>query len=203
MRSVASFSETPTDLRLEQGLSSAQTRLAQALMDTRNGDGEAFRLLYSLTRARLFGICVGICRDRWAAEDVLAETYLAVWKKAGAWDPARGSAMSWLTAVAKNQAIDCHRARLALRLEPIGDGWDLVDDSPDVERLLLSAERDTLIQRCLAALLPDQKAAIKAIYFEGLPYAKLSKREGVPLSTLKSRVRRGLATIKVSLSIDA
>ncbi len=178
----------------------ARVCLAQALMDTGNDDREAFRLLYALTCNKLFGVCLRICSDRSAAEDVLAEVYLIVWKRAGAWDPALGSAISWLATIARNRAIDWRRARTAWQFEAIGDGRDLVDGSPDAETILLSAEQGTLVHRCLAALAPDQQAAIRAVYLEGLQYSELATREGAPLGTVKSRVRRGLAKMKTDLS---
>lgn len=179
---------------------SARVRLAQALTDTGNGDRGAFRLVYTLTCSKLFGICIRICGDRSASEDVLAEVYLTVWKRAGAWDPARGSAMIWLATIARNRSIDWQRKRARISVAFSVDGLDFVDDTPDAQMAMLSAERNSEVNRSLAALAPHQQAAIRAAFFEDLTYAQLATCAGVPLGTMKSWVRRGLARMKADLA---
>ncbi|HEU4876386.1 MAG TPA: sigma factor, partial [Sphingomicrobium sp.] len=74
----------------------ARQRLVEALIATGAEDRSAFRTLYGLTSAKLFGVCLRICGERQAAEDVLSEVYLTVWKRAGAYEPGRASPISWL-----------------------------------------------------------------------------------------------------------
>lgn len=182
--------------------SECRARLAEALLGTAAENREAFRFLYSLTSSKLFGICLRICGERTAAEDVLADVYLKIWKRAAAWDPGRGSAISWLATIARNAAIDWRRTCAMRGIEVTCHGYDVVDDAPNAETVLLSAEGDARLDACLRSLMPDQQSAIRAAFFDGLTYAELAARRGVPLGTIKSWVRRGLARMREDLLRD-
>ncbi len=179
-----------------------RVRLSDALMRTAEEDRVAFRLVYTLTSGKLFGICIQICGERSAAEDVLADVYLTIWKRAGAWDPGRGSAISWLAAIARNRAIDWRRARTKRGTEVTCDTHDIADGARNAEAALLSAESDAQLHRCLDALLPEQRSAIRAAFFGGLTYAELASQRGVSLTAMKSRVRRGLLRMRQELQCD-
>lgn len=165
-------------------------------------DRAAFRTVYNLTCNRLFGICLSIARDRAAAEDILADVYLTIWKRAGAWEPARGSAMTWLATIARNRAIDLHRARVVRGVEVATDAHDVADDAPDAEAVLLTTDRYNHVARCLEALAPRTQAAIRSAFFDGFTYAELASRSGIPVGTMKSVVRRGLAQMRSDLERD-
>src|SRR5579875_4045071 len=84
-----------------------RTRLAAALGAVANGDRAALKIVYRQTSAKLMGVCLRILGDRSEAEDVLQETYVTVWSRAGAYDPDRGlSPITWLATIARNKAID-------------------------------------------------------------------------------------------------
>ena len=180
----------------------ARQRLVEALVATGNEDRGAFRTLYHLTSAKLFGICLRICGDRQAAEDVLSEVYLTVWKRAGAFEPGRASPISWLATIARNRAIDWRRSsgRAApVRVEEIAD---FADDRASAEELMLVDERAAQLYGCLDELDQRQKDAIRTAFFDGLTYAELASRNDVPLGTMKSWVRRGLLRLKDCLGDD-
>src|SRR4029078_12136622 len=84
-------------------------QLAAALNRVAQGDRPALRLVYDMTAAKLFGVCLRILNNRSEAEDVLQDVYLAVWRKGGFFDETVGSHITWLVAIARNRAID--RAR--------------------------------------------------------------------------------------------
>lgn len=88
----------------------ARADLVDALLAVGREDRSAFARLYRLTSAKLFGICLRICGERAAAEDVLSEVYLTVWRRAGAFEPGRASPITWLATIARNRAIDWVRA---------------------------------------------------------------------------------------------
>ena len=81
-------------------------QLAAALNRAAQGDRAALRLVYDMTSAKLFGVCLRILNDRSEAEDVLQEVYLTVWNKGSAFDEAHASPITWLVAIARNRAID-------------------------------------------------------------------------------------------------
>jgi RNA polymerase sigma-70 factor (ECF subfamily) len=171
-------------------------RLVEALVATGREDREAFRTLYRLTSAKLFGICLRICGNRAAAEDVLSDVYLLVWRRAGAYEPGRASPITWLATIARNRAIDWRRASASRPAAPLAEAPDIADDAPAADDVMLRSEEDRQLHRCLDALEDKQRGAIRTAFFEGLTYAELAQREAVPLGTMKSWVRRGLLRLK-------
>jgi RNA polymerase sigma-70 factor (ECF subfamily) len=178
----------------------ARAHLAATLVAVGSEDRVAFRELYRLTSAKLFGIALRICGDRQAAEDVLHEVYLIVWRRAGAWEPGRASPITWLATIARNRAIDWRRAQGSRPTMPLADAPDLADPAIDAESALIAAgERHALLQ-CLAELDERQRAAIRTAFFDGVTYADIAASAGVPVGTAKSWIRRGLARLKECLN---
>lgn len=193
----------PDDQNKAGAADAARRQLVEALVATGDEDRIAFRRVYQLTSSKLFGICLRICGNRQAAEDVLQEVYLTIWRRAGGYDPGRSSPITWLATIARNRAIDWRRSH---DLPPPGGGVAeaaaVVDTSPRPGELMALDEVDQLLHRCLDGLEGDQRGAIRTAFFEGLTYAELATRQGVPLGTMKSRVRRGLAKLKECLEDD-
>jgi len=179
--------------------SDPRARLVAALVGTGDEDRSAFRDLYALTSAKLFGICYRICGERQAAEDVLHDVYLTVWKRAGAYEPHRASPITWLATIARNRAIDWRRAQAVRRSSPIEDGPPILDEAPLASETMLADEASHLLHGCLDGLEENQRAAIRTAFFDGVTYAELAERQNVPLGTMKSWVRRGLARLKACL----
>lgn len=166
-------------------------------------DRAAFATLYQLTSAKLFGICLRICGERQAAEDVLSEVYLTIWRRAGAFEPGRASPISWLATIARNRAIDWVRANSRHRTAPADAIADLADERPLASETMLADEQQQRLHLCLDQLDDRQRGAIRTAFFDGLTYAELATRQAVPLGTVKSWVRRGLMRLKDCLKEDA
>ena len=165
-----------------------------------DGDRAAFAETYNRTSAKLFGIILRILPERGEAEDVLQEVYVTVWRKAAEFDPARASPITWLATIARNRAIDRFRSRASRPSAPLDEAADVRDDSPAADQLIDTARASSAVLAALASLEPRHAAAIRSTYFEGLTYEALAEREGVPVGTLKSWVRRGLMRMKTALS---
>lgn len=177
-------------------------RLEAALVATGAEDRSAFETLYGLTKGKLFGICLRICGSRQAAEDVMAETYLTIWKRAGAYQPGRVSPITWLATIARNKSIDWKRKRGRRPQTSDEKLPELVDDAPRADDLMVADQDAAKLHLCLDKLGEDQRGAIRTAFFEGLSYSELAEREGVPLGTMKSRIRRGLISLKDCLRDD-
>jgi RNA polymerase sigma-70 factor (ECF subfamily) len=177
----------------------ARAHLAATLVAVGSEDRAAFHELYRLTAAKLFGVTLRICGNRQAAEDVLSEVYLIVWRRAGAWEPGRASPITWLATIARNRAIDWRRAQGSRATAPLDDAPDLADDADNAEAALIAAgERHTLHQ-CLGELEARQRDAIRTAFFDGVTYNDIAVRAGVPAGTAKSWIRRGLVRLKECL----
>ncbi len=162
-------------------------------------DGGALKDLYSATSAKLLGVCLRILTNREESEDVLQEVYIAVWRRADAFDPARASTLAWLSAIARNRAIDRLRARRPRGLETPAENAELVDPAPSVEAELERSGEYARLSDCLDGLKPEQASAIRTAFLEGVTYETLAVRAGVPLGTMKSWVRRGLLRLRECL----
>jgi RNA polymerase sigma-70 factor (ECF subfamily) len=181
----------------------AREELVAMLVATGGEDRAAFARVYRLTRAKLFGICLRICGERQAAEDVLQDVYVTIWKRAGAYEPGRASPISWLATIARNRAIDWRRAQQRRSAMPVEEAPPLPDPAPGAQATLLLAEDERRLHDCLSRLSEAQSRAIRTAFFDGVTYAELAERGGVPLGTVKSWVRRGLARLKECLDDDA
>jgi len=175
-------------------------QLSAALNRVAGGDRAALRLVYDMTAAKLFGVCLRILNDRGEAEDVLQDVYITVWRKAGAFDAARASPITWLVAIARNRAIDRARASGASRVKAPIEAAEMIADSAPLASDRLEAQQESgRLGGCLDELEARQSAAIRAAFMDGLTYEALANRTGVPLGTMKSWIRRGLAKLKECL----
>jgi RNA polymerase sigma factor (sigma-70 family) len=177
----------------------ARLRLVEALLATAREDRSAFRDLYTLTSAKLFGICYRICGDRVAAEDVLHDVYVTIWKRAAAFEPHRGSPIAWLATIARNRAIDWRRAHAVRRSGKLEEVPTIVDPAPLASEAMLMDEASSQLHDCLDSLELRQQSAIRTAFFDGVTYAELAEQQAVPLGTMKSWVRRGLARLRECL----
>ena len=183
----------------KNALSAGAAELAALLARVAEGDAQAFQQFYDRTSAKLFGITLRILIERQEAEDVLQEVYVSVWRKAATFDPARASPITWVATIARNRAIDRLRSRPARAHVPVEAAHDLADDGPAPDAALLSSQDAMRLHTALGLLEPRHAAAIRACYFDGVTYEELALREGVPVGTLKSWVRRGLIRMRGQL----
>ncbi len=178
----------------------ARARLSDALRRVAEGDRGALRDVYAATSAKLFGICLRILSDRRDAEDVLQEAYLTVWRKAGSFDPARASPITWLATLARNRALDRLRARRPVGSEPIDLAIDIADDAIPADRLIEADQETARLATCLGELAAPDSRLIQAAFYQGSSYSELAARAALPLGTVKSRIRRALMKLKGCLS---
>lgn len=177
-----------------------RSQLAAALARVAAGDRAALRLIYTDTSAKLFGVCLRILRDRGEAEDVLQDVYLTVWRRAATFDPTRASPITWLVAIARNRCIDRLRSGAAMRrAAPIEEAREISDPNPGAAELMEAAEQHRRLEDCLGQLEGRQSAAIRSAFLDGATYEELASRAGMPLSTMKSMIRRSLMKLRACL----
>ena len=172
-------------------------QLADFIARVAQGDRAALGHVYRLTSAKLFGVCLRILNDRAEAEDVLQETYLTVWRRAGGFDPARASPITWLVTIARNKAIDRLRAGGARRgADPIEAAAEVGDPAPSALDAVERTDDRRRLERCLGELDAPQARAIRGAFLDGLTYEELAARMDVPLGTMKSWIRRSLLKLR-------
>ena len=164
------------------------------------GDAPAFRALYDATSAKLFGVILRIVNERGEAEDVLQDVYTTIWRKAAEFDAARASPITWMVTIARNRSIDRLRARGSRPAAPLDEAAEVRDASPLADEQLDTRDATHRLLGALEQLDARHAAAIRSTYLEGITYDALALREGVPVGTLKSWVRRGLIKLRGELA---
>ncbi len=159
------------------------------------GDRAAFKSVYERTSAKLFGVCLRILNDRSEAEEVLQETYVKVWRNAGRYVQAKASPISWLVAIARNQAIDRIRARKPAAGD-LDEASEKPDDGPSPEARTVASDEKRRLDDCLSRLDRSHADAVRRAFIEGYTYEELAVHMDVPLGTMKSWIRRSLLKLK-------
>ena len=185
----------------EQGeLIERRATLIEALAATAAGDRGSLKVVYEMTSAKLFATIIRIVRSRERTEDLLQETYVKVWKRAGRFDSSKGSPITWLCTIARNTALNDIR-RSHRDMEIAGDALPEIEDEDlkPTDEWLCMAEESEALSRCLKELKADHRRSIKLAFFEGLSHSELAQKIDVPLGTMKSWIRRGLSGLRVCL----
>lgn len=156
------------------------------------GDRAAFDALYDELAPGVFGLAVRLVRDPGLAEDVTQEAFIDVWRRAPRFDPARGSARTWVLTIAHRRAVDLIRQLESRRLRES----QATAEHEEPEDTASQAVRHTDVHRCLSALTPLQREAVELAYYQGLTYAQVAGRLDRPLPTIKTRMRDGLIRLR-------
>jgi RNA polymerase sigma-70 factor (ECF subfamily) len=165
----------------------------------RAGDDHALRLAYDRYGGAVFHLATRLLANRADAEDVTQATFVAAWLGRGTFDPERGGMLGWLLGIARRKAVD--RLRLAEREGRVSTAIRALpepppDDSPGriLDRLVVADE--------LAQLPPDQRRALELAFYDDLTHPQISAVTGLPLGTVKSHIRRGMAKLRERWEVD-
>ena len=126
---------------------------------------------------------------------MLQEVYVTVWKKASRFDAAKASAITWLSVLARNKAIDFLRARRAAP-DDLDAAAEVADDSRSALEVLEQSQDSARLAHCLEELDERARTMIRSAFFDGATYPELAERASVPLPTMKSWIRRGLLRLR-------
>lgn len=167
------------------------------------GDHHALGELYDRHARLLYSLALRIVRERADAEDVLQEAFAQVWCQAERFEAARGTVAGWLVTVTRSRALDRLRQR---RLQPAGvadfDGFaqTVPDPARGLDVQLATAEQAERVRLALAALQDDQRVPLELAYYEGLSQSEIAAKLGVPLGTIKTRMRQTLRRLRDALA---
>lgn len=168
-------------------------------------DAEAvFRELYEASVDHCHAVALRTVRNHAHAEEVVQEAYADVWQSLGRYDPARGSALSWVLTIVHRRAVDRVRATVAQERRDSGhhgrDHGPAHDSTAEDAVSAVQAVRDgSRVRAALATLVPEQRRALELAYLGGFSHREVALRTGVPLGTAKTRIRQGLRALRSRL----
>lgn len=168
---------------------------SQLLEYIARGEQNAMAVVFSRYSKVVYSVSLRVLRDTGAAEDVLQDIFMQIWRKPSAFLATRGSLGSWLAVVARNRAIDALRRR-----KPLNDIDDIVLASSF--NLAQDSERTLLMQRAqgiMQTLPAPQRHVLELAYFEGLTHTEIAERTGDPLGTVKTRIRSALLVLRKAM----
>lgn len=149
-------------------------------------------MLYDRYSSIVYAVALRVLCDTAAAEDVMQEVFMRLWRSPGTFDSSRGSLGPWLAVIARNRAIDGLRKR-----HPETDIGDVVVSvEPDLAGEAERARAMEKVRSALGAMPSAQRNALEMAYFEGLTHTEIAVKTGEPLGTIKTRIRAGLAALR-------
>ncbi len=165
-----------------------------------DGDGHAFRALHAISVRRLLPFALRIVKSRALAEEVLQESFIAIWRDAFRYDCTRAAPITWMITIVRNKAIDCVRANaLRERLTddaPVEAPCGLADPAAGPCDLVELGQRRRLIDDGLMQLALHPRRAIELAFFDELTHGEVAARMAIPLGTAKTWIRRGCRQIR-------
>ena len=167
------------------------------------GNQSALGRLYDQTSPIVYGLVLRIVGDPADADEVTLDVYTQVWRSARHFDSHRGTVRAWLVMVARSRAIDRIRSKAGRRRREQGSPEMpiLPDTSPNPEVAAEIGQQRRIIAHALNALTVAERQLIEMVYFEGLSHSELSQRTGLPLGTVKTRIRSGMIKLREQLSV--
>jgi RNA polymerase sigma-70 factor (ECF subfamily) len=166
-------------------------------------DPEAFEVFYDRHGGVAYSLAYRIVGEKAVAEDVTQEAFISIWKSGARFDRARGSVRSWMLSIVRNRAIDALRSRAGKAPKLSFDDDAILEQRPAEERTeeeAMRRETASELRGALGTLPGEQSKVIELAYFGGFSQSEISRMLGVPLGTVKGRMRLGLEKIRGELA---
>jgi RNA polymerase sigma-70 factor (ECF subfamily) len=181
-------------------LSSSEAKFAgndAALVSAiRAGDESAMAALYDRYSSIVYSVALRVLGDTGAAEDVLQEVFMQLWRNPAAFDSGRGNLAPWLAVIARNRAIDQIRKRPAMTdIEDV-----VISIEPDMAGEAARSVAMEKVRGTLGNMPAAQRTALEMAYFEGFSHTEIAEKTGEPLGTIKTRIRSGLLSLRKAFS---
>lgn len=159
-------------------------------------DEAALGQLYDSYRLILFGVLMRILNNREEAEDVLQEVFLQVWRRAGDFDENRGRPFTWLVTLARSRGIDRLRTLASRERVAVASAAESREEVSDAASDAIRSERFGAVNSALADLPDEQRRPLVLAYFDGLTQSEIAVKLGLPLGTVKTRMRTGMIKLR-------
>jgi RNA polymerase sigma-70 factor (ECF subfamily) len=162
-----------------------------------SGDTHAMTAFVRRYQARVYGLALRVTEDSGLAEEVAQDAFMRAWRYATTYDARRGRVGTWLLTIARNVSVDAARLRRDHPVDPARLMGGLVSASDEPEH-----EQAACVREGLRSLPAEQARAIVLAAVYGLTAREIAEREGIPVGTVKTRIRRGLARLRHALGVN-
>ncbi len=174
------------------------------LRDVAGGDRSAFAEVYDRISSRVMGLVTRLLRDRAQSEEVTQEVFLEIWQQAGKFDANKGSGMAWVLTMAHRRAVDrirasqkSHERDLKIGIRDMERDFDAVSESVEIR---IENER---VKRSMSRLTALQREAVILAYYGGYSHSEMAEILGIPLGTVKTRLRDGMIRLRDELGVTS
>jgi RNA polymerase sigma factor (sigma-70 family) len=163
-------------------------------------DREAFARLFDHFTPRLESYLQKLGADAVSAEEIAQDAMLTVWRKADLFDPQKSSLATWIYRIARNRRIDLGRRDRMTYLDPQEDMFtSVVDETVGQDMLLEGAEREDLVREAMKELPEEQVSLLRLAFYQGRSHSQIAEDTGLPLGTVKSRIRLAFTRLRRTL----
>jgi RNA polymerase sigma-70 factor, ECF subfamily len=164
-------------------------------------DRGAFAVLFDRYAVRIKAFMLRAGASEQDADEIAQDVMVSVWRRAASFDPARAAASTWIFAIARNRRIDMIRQARRPAPDP-EDPLFQPDPEPDGLVTVSLAEREALVREGLATLPAEQREALRLAFYDGMSHGEIAERTGLPLGTVKSRIRLAFRHLRGALGDD-
>ncbi len=163
-----------------------------------DGDMEAFEQVFRAFGPRVRAYMMRLVRDPQAAEELMQETMMTVWRKAAQFDADKGNAATWIFTIARNLRIDSYRRSKRPDFDP-NDPAFVPDADPRADQTMEARDDERRLHAALEELPPEQRKLLDLAFFDEASHSEIAKRLGLPLGTVKSRIRLAFNRLRATL----
>jgi RNA polymerase sigma-70 factor (ECF subfamily) len=202
-RSTHAMSESASSSLVDSDLTRSREGLLRACV-TRLSEGseDALGVIYDQTSSLVYSIALGMLGDRADAEEVTLDVYSQIWRGASSFRAERGTVTGWLITMTRSRAIDRLRTRRRTASETDVDSLqDKPTSAPSPEQSTITGEQQRRVRTALAALPTTQRQLIELACYGGYSHSELAEKMGLPLGTVKTRMRMGLTRMRELLAV--
>ncbi|MFL6446262.1 MAG: sigma-70 family RNA polymerase sigma factor [Bryobacteraceae bacterium] len=174
--------------------------------EVQKGNAEALAKLYDATSRPLYSLALRVLGNAADAEEVLLDVYQQIWRSAKSFNPARGSVWNWLVLLTRSRALDRLRKTASTRqheLPALPEQSPVASSDPLPEQTSMLAQEQTTVREAIRTLPPEQREALELAFFTGLTHNEIAVRLGLPLGTIKTRIRSAMDKLRAALQSPA